>query len=299
MKKLLAYLSNWIRMPVRVRDMETRLERLTFDVGCVQARLAAAGQKDGGFPGAAEFQVFSQAGDDGILQHMVHHVPIAEKFFVEFGIQNYRESNTRFLLLKDNWRGLVMDGSAKDIARVKQDPLYLRHDLAAACEFITAANINALLQRHVPGRQIGLLSIDIDGNDYWIWKAIDSVEPAIVVTEYNHRFGPERAVTIPYRPDFVRPERHATRICYGASLKALWLLAQQKGYDLVACNRYGNNAFWVKTDLRPAAIAALRPEQAFVAGQFREAWDESGEPLRPEQEQALLRGLELVEVDGR
>jgi hypothetical protein len=291
---LRSYAWAWLRMPLAIRSIECQLERLTFDLGCVQDQLRASAP----FPRGCEYRVFSQAGDDGIIQRLVREIPIRQRIFVEFGVQNYTESNTRFLLLKDNWSGLVLDASQKDIDFIRRDPICSRHDLKSVCAFISADNINKLLEENLPGRDIGLLSIDIDGNDYWIWKAIQSVKPAIVITEYNFRFGPSRAVTVPYDEDFQRGQAHYSHIYYGASLKALWILAREKGYDLVCCNNFGNNAFWVHKDLRPPSLPALTPEQAYCAGKFREARDAKGRLafLTLEQEMKILETLPLVEI---
>ena len=291
---LRAYARAWLRMPLAIRDIESRVERLTFNLGCVQDKLSLSAP----FPRGCEYQVFSQAGDDGIIQRLVREVPIRERVFVEFGVQNYVESNTRFLLLKDNWSGLVIDGSPKHIDFIQRDPIYPRHALKAIGAFVKTANINRLLEEHLPTPTLGLLSIDIDGNDYWIWKAIHVVQPAIVITEYNSRFGPSRAVTVPYDENFVRGQAHYAHIYYGASLKALWILAQEKGYDLVCCNSYGNNAFWVRKDLRPASLPALTSEEAFCAGKFREARDREGRLtfLTPEEELKILETLPLTEI---
>ena len=293
---LLAYIRAWLRMPLALKSMQARLDQMTFELGCVQTRLS----ENAPFPRGCEFQAFSQAGDDGLIQHLVRTVPIAQRIFVEFGVQNYVESNTRFLLLKDNWSGLVMDGSPEHIDYIRRDPIYYGHDLKAVCSFIKTSNINRLLEEHVSGRAIGLLSIDIDGNDYWIWQAIQAVDPALVITEYNSRFGPSRAVTVPYQENFVRTQAHYSNIYYGASLKALWLLAQQKGYDLVGCNLYGNNAFWVRKDLRPASLPALTAEEAYCVGKFRESRDPQGNLayLSPAEELKLLHSLPLVEIPG-
>lgn len=294
LSNLRAYARLWLRLPFTVREIQTSLERLTFNLGCVQNQLSESAP----FPRGCEYQVFSQAGDDGIIQRLVQEVDVRDRVFVEFGVQDYRESNTRFLLLKDNWSGLVMDGSEKNIRFIRQDPLYSRHNLTALCAFINRENINRLLDRNLPTRSIGLLSIDIDGNDYWVWRAINVVNPPIVITEYNFRFGPSRAVTIPYDENFVREHAHHSHIYYGASLKALWMLAQKKGYDLVCCNSYGNNAFWVRKDLRPPSLPALTAEQAYCAAQFREARDRNGSLvfLNAAQESKILESLPLTEI---
>jgi hypothetical protein len=246
-----------------------------------------------------EFRVYSQWGEDGLIQHLVHEVPVARRMFVEFGVEDYTEANTRFLLVNDNWSGLVMDGSAENVRRIRQDPISWRHDLRAEQAFVTRENINELLAQQGIAGEIGLLSVDIDGNDYWVWEAISGVTPAIVVIEYNARFGAERAVSVPYDADFERAKAHYSMIYYGASLRALWLLGKRKGYALVGCNSAGNNAFFVRRDLLPASLPEREPAQAFVAAQFREARDERGALafLDATQEAAILRDLPVVEVD--
>src|SRR6516225_12381537 len=92
-----------------------------------------------------EFKVFSQFGDDGIIQYLVHGLQPLPDTFVEFGVENYRESNTRFFLLNNNWRGLVLDGNQKWIDQIRSDEIYWRHTFTARCAFITRENINELL----------------------------------------------------------------------------------------------------------------------------------------------------------
>jgi len=164
---------------------------------------------------------------------------------------------------------------------------------------VTRENIDTLLADQGLSGDIGLLSIDIDGVDYWVWEAITAVSPAIVVIEYNARFGAERAVSVPYDAGFVRSKAHHSMIYYGASLRALCLLGKRKGYALVGCNSAGNNAFFVRRDLLPASLPEREPAQAFVAAGFREARDERGALafLDAAQEAAILRDLPVVEVD--
>lgn len=165
--------------------------------------------------------------------------------------------------------------------------------------FITSENINNILKKSGIHSEIGLLSIDVDGNDYWIWKAINCINPAIVICEYNFRFGADRAVTIPYDPGFVRSESHYSMIYYGASLKALTSLAEQKGYVLVGCNSAGNNAFFIRKDLKPDSINQVSVEAGFVQGKYREARHASGELayLSQAEELEILANLPLVSVD--
>ena len=247
---------------------------------------------------AHEFRVFSQWGEDGIIDHLLRQVPVARKLFVEFGVEDYSEANTRFLLTHRNWAGLIMDASPRNIAAIRSDEIYWRHNLKAEETFITRENINGLLSRNGVAGEIGLLSIDIDGNDYWVWEAIEGVQPSLVVVEYNARFGGERAVTVPYKADFERHKAHHSGIYYGASLKAFCVLAARKGYALVGSNTAGNNAFFVRRDLLPASLREVSASEAWVASQFRETRDAAGKLCfaTPEEEAAILAALPLVEV---
>jgi hypothetical protein len=245
-----------------------------------------------------EFRVFSQWGEDGIIQFLLNHVEVRRKIFVEFGVQDYLESNTRFLLINNNWAGLIIDASAENISYIKKDPIYWQYNLKAVHEFVNEDNINNIFSENGIEGEVGILSIDIDGNDYWIWKSINIIKPAIVITEYNFRFGNQSAVTIPYDENFVRSKAHYSTIYYGASLKALYLLAKQKGYVFVGCNSAGANAFFVRKDLKPDCIKELTVEEGYVAGKFRESRDENGQLLylSTQEEEKLLSSLPLVEV---
>ena len=197
----------------------------------------------------AEFRVYSRAGEDGIIQFLIAGMRIENEFFVEFGVEDYCESNTRFLMLNNNWAGFVMDSSARHIERIHRDPIFARHQLEARCAHITKENINELLRDARCPSDIGLLSIDIDGNDYWVWEAIDAIVPRIVVCEYNSLFGAVDAVTIPYDPGFDRRKAHDSWLFFGASLPALCRLANRKGYLFVGCCKAGSNAFFVRRDV--------------------------------------------------
>jgi hypothetical protein len=225
----------------------------------------------------AEFKVYSQFGDDGIIQYLIHTIDIPDtcRAFVEFGVENYLESNTRFLLFNDNWSGLVMDGSRENIQFVKQDVISWRHELTAACAFIDRDNINRLITESGYGGEIGILSVDVDGNDYWIWDAISAVNPIVVIAEYNSTFGAAKAITIPYDPLFVRHRAHYSGLYFGCSIAAYCLLAEKKGYAFVGSNSQGNNAYFVRKD-KLGRLPSLSPQKGYVRSRFRESVDEQG-----------------------
>lgn len=225
----------------------------------------------------AEFKVFSQFGDDGIIQYLIRALDIQpdRRTFIEFGVDDYGESNTRFLLLNDNWRGLIMDGSEENIRCIRQSDLYWRHELTAVAAFIDRDNINALFLDNGFRGEIGLLSIDIDGNDYWVWEAINVVDPLVVIVEYNSAFGARHAITIPYDPAFRRSRAHFSNLYWGCSLRALWLLAGAKGYVFIGCNSAGNNAYFVRKD-KAHLFRPLSVDEGFVESRFRESRDPRG-----------------------
>jgi hypothetical protein len=242
----------------------------------------------------AEFSVYSQWGDDGIIQYLVNNIEISDESFVEFGIQNYREANTRFLLINNNWRGLIMDSSKKYIDQVKGEAIYWKFDLTARSAFVTRENINQLIQDAGFHGKIGLLHIDIDGNDYWVWKALSVVDPDIVVVEYNSIFENERAITIPYKPFFNRTKAHYSNLYFGASLLALCDLADERGYHFVGCNSNGNNAYFIKKD-KVGKIKPQNPNTGYVYSRFREARNSKGELvyMGGEDRRKIIKGLEV------
>src|SRR5262245_52583527 len=200
-------------LETRSQSVERTLEIQSLLLGqlllCRQAEVRSTSLQD------FEFRVFSQFGDDGIIQYLVRTLCPTSKVFVEFGVEDYAESNTRFLMQLCNWRGLVIDSSTENVGRLKARSYFWRHDLTAIAAFVTAENINDLISMGGLHGEIGLLHIDIDGNDYWVWKALDVVSPLIAVIEYNSVFGIDRAITVPYDPHFVRHSASPTGLYFG------------------------------------------------------------------------------------
>ncbi|MEM1068426.1 MAG: hypothetical protein AAGI63_05995 [Planctomycetota bacterium] len=258
-------------------------------------------QRDGPEPSSLadmEFQIFSQFGDDGIIEWLVQNNPSIPKSFIEFGVEDYSESNTRFLMMNRNWSGLVLDGSEDNIQSVKEAGYSWRHHLSAKAAFVTAENINEHLECCFLEREVGILHIDIDGNDYWVWNAINCVDPSIVIVEYNANFGSEAAVSVPYRPDFVRGMAHYSNLYFGASLAAFRYLATQRGLVFIGCNSAGNNAYFLKSSLCTGALARLADNACFIDSVFREGRLETGglSLLGGKERRRLIAGLPVVNV---
>lgn len=257
-----------------IRSIDQRLQITQLALGRIEKRqLAALSTKEFN---EHEFQVHSQWGEDGLIQYLIAKVAIEHPIFIEFGVEKYTESNTRFLLINNNWSGLVIDGSEEDIEYIKNDPIFWRHNLKAECAFIDKENINSLIQRNGISGDIGLLSVDIDGNDYWVWEAINSVSPRIVICEYNSLWGPTASVTVPYSATFIRSKAHHSNLYYGASITAITKLADSKGYSLVGSTKAGNDIFFVRNDLLQN-LTIRTPKEAWVESQFRESRDALGQ----------------------
>lgn len=212
-----------------------------------------------------EFRVFSQWGEDGIIEWLVNHVPLPNHRFVEFGVESFQEANCRFLMQNRNWRGLVIDGGAAHMAALRTRPLFWMHDLTATTAFVTAETIDGLIADAGFAGPLGVLSIDIDGVDYWVWDAIGCVDPAIVICEVNPILGDLAPVTVPYEPDFTRFKHHPSGLYFGASVAALRHLARRKGYTFLGTGRSGINAFFVRDDLAGSVLGLLGAATAYPA----------------------------------
>jgi hypothetical protein len=203
------------------------------------------------------------------------------------------------LMMNNNWSGFVMDGSEENMKSLQKRSWFFRYDLNCKAAWIDKDNINSLLAGS-GYLNIGLLHIDLDGNDYHILTALDfsKLNPSILVLEYNSRFGSERAITIPYDKNFSWTKAHYSNLFFGASLQALNYAAERKGYALVGCNLAGNNAYFVRTDLLNQKIKKIEVSQAFRSAKFRQARNKEYKlSLLPmEDELNLIKGLTVLNV---
>ncbi len=193
-----------------------------------------------------EFKVFSQAGEDGIISEIFNRIGTTNKFFVEFGVGNGLENNSAYLLVK-GWQGYWIEGSERFCQSIRQsfEDLIANQQLTLKNTFITGENIEDLFRKGNVPTELDLLSIDIDGNDYWVWQAITNYRPRVVILEYNAIYPPESSWVMQYNPS----HQWKYNSHMGSSLKALEKLGHQKGYKLVACSFSGVNAFFVREDL--------------------------------------------------
>ena len=247
-----------------------------------------------------EFKIFSQFGDDGIIQFLIDKLKIDYEYhnFVEFGVEDYSEANTKFLLLNNNWSGLILDSSNENIENIKKKNFFWKFELEAIKSFITKENINSIITNsNINRKKIGILSIDIDGNDYWVWKEINVIDPLIVIVEYNSTFGFEKKISIPYKQDFDRSKAHHSNLYWGASIEALKFLAKQKGYKFLTTNSAGNNAYFIKENIFDKIKLDLKKNT--YQSKFRESRDESGKKtfINYDKRVSIIGHLEVEDVE--
>lgn len=206
------------------------------------------------------FKVYSQNDEDGILEEIFHRIGTTNKVFIEFGVQDGLESNGHYLILK-GWKGLWIecDDKAYEDILVNFLDVIKSKALTIAHEFIRRDNINQIFESNNFVGEIDLLSIDIDGNDYYVWKEIEVISPRVVTIEYNAKIPPACKWIMPYCEYHIWDggDKH------GASLSALEELAKEKGYTLVGTNISGVNAFFVRDDCMNDKFASLSVNQLY------------------------------------
>lgn len=247
-----------------------------------------------------EFKVFSQFGDDGLIQYLIKNIKIENESFIEFGVGDYSESNTRFLMMNNNWKGFVMDGSEENMIQLRNQSWYWKYSLKNKAVFITKENINNLLSE-TEFKNIGLLHIDLDGNDVHILSELELSElnPSIIIMEYNSVFGKDRAISVPYDKSFYRTDKHYSNLYWGASLLALKYIADKKGYALVGCNLAGNNAYFVRKDLLNEKIKRRVVDEVYILSKFRESRNTEGSLsfLDEEERYEIIKGMQVINFE--
>lgn len=247
-----------------ISHLEDRLCEL--EVRCARIAAAAVFPR---FPGLVEeaapheFGIFSQNGEDGILLWLLQQTGAPRKSFAEIGVENGRECNTAVLGLVLGWSGVMFEEDPLGAAaarRLAARALKDRQDRIEVRQLrVTRENADALLG----DGELGVLSIDVDGADYWLWEAARRVRPRIVIVEYNASFGPDRRITVPYQAGFSALAHHPSGYYHGASLAALEALGRNKGYSLVSVCSAGVNAFFLRDDILPPTIPARAAAEIF------------------------------------
>lgn len=153
------------------------------------------------------FRIFSQNDEDGILLYIFSQVGFTNRVCIDIGFASIQGSNTANLILNWGFSGVLIDGNKEGIAQSQHyfnyHPDTKIFPPTVINKWVTVENINDICMQNGISDELDIMSLDIDGNDYWIWKALTVVKPRVVVVEYNCLWGPDKSVTIPYKPDFV------------------------------------------------------------------------------------------------
>ena len=226
------------------------------------------------------YKVFSQNGEDGIIQYLIKILKLNHIKFVEIGTEDYSESNTRYIFQTMRCDGLIIDPlkNLETIVR-KNIPEFWKNKLTILNKFVTPENINSLLDNNNFQNNIDLFSLDIDGIDYWIIKKLKKNISKIFVAEYNPYFGPDLEITVPNINNFNRTSYHHSNLCWGVSLKSLIKIMIEKNYTFVGSNDLRNNAFFVSNDhIDKIKIKKLNLENLFefTNATYRESRDQNG-----------------------
>jgi hypothetical protein len=193
----------------------------------------------------SDYKVFSQTGEDGIIDYLLCSLDIRVPQFVEIGVGDFRESNTRYIFEKNCCRGMIIDKNPNLKNKVSKIVKLWKGDLTIIETTVKSSDIVNILSSNNFDNNLDLFSLDIDGIDYWILEALPEKFSKIAVVEYNSIFGPNLEVTIPNLANFDRKKYHYSYLCYGVSLKALIKLMNKKKYVFVGTNIACHNAFFV------------------------------------------------------
>lgn len=193
-----------------------------------------------------DYKIFSQNGEDGIIDYFLNRLGIENPKFVEIGIGDYSECNTRFIFERTSAKGLVIDCIEDLKDKVSKNINLWKGDLRVVNEEINSNNIIEILNKDFFLNELDFFSLDIDGNDYWILEKMPNNFSKIAVIEYNSVFGPDLKVTIPNRENFNRTDYHFSNLCFGASLRAIIDLMEKKNFKFIGTNLTRCNAFFLQ-----------------------------------------------------
>jgi hypothetical protein len=216
-----------------------------------------------------EYSLFSQNGEDGILRYLYSEIGFRSRLFLEFGFA-VTESNSLRLMLKEGFGGAFIDGSESSVKHFNDAAQSFGiTNVKAIHTFLNLKNLESTIFESGLPEEIDLLSIDVDGNDYWFWEGIKYLSPRVVTIEYNASLGSQLSLSIPYDPLFDRHQHHTSGFYHGASITALEKLGKEKGYSLIGCDSNGVNAFFVREDCLTPNVNALPPQLAYRPNKSR------------------------------
>jgi len=240
----------------------------------------------------ADVKIYSQWGEDGILDYLCDRLEIERPKFLEIGAGDFTECNSRFLVEFRNASATLVDADPNLEKNTRESNLFWQTHLYPITEWVSTLNINSIIDSAAQNMNgVDIFSLDLDGNDYWILKTADLSGMKIVVVEYNSIFGAEHSIAVLEDQSFDRRQKHYSWLYYGASLKAYIDLLRSKGFIFVGTNRVRTNAFFIQHDEASNLSIQIPTEiSEFTDCKIRESRDETGQMSHLE----LARGLKLI-----
>ena len=195
-----------------------------------------------------DYKIFSQNGEDGIVDYLLYQLKIEKPKFLEIGVGDYTEANTRFIFERTSPKGLVIDSIQDLEIKIKKNLAVWRGELNIINKSVNSDNIIDILKFNDAMNDLDLFSLDIDGIDYWILNELPNNFSKIAIIEYNPVFGSDMEVSVPNIDNFDRTKYHYSNLCFGMSLKAAIKIMENKNFYFVGSNLFRNNAFFISND---------------------------------------------------
>lgn len=285
-----------------VLSLDQELHTLRVTAGLAALHASRKNYSDAGSLQQVEVRVFSQWGEDGIVDYLLERTSMARPRCLEIGVGDYYESNTRFLVEIRSAPAVIVDARPGLEREVRRQDVAWRSDLTVVEMHVDRENVSSHVATWA-GEGFDVVSIDIDGCDYWVLERIPLDRTSIVVCEYNALFGSERAVAVPYKPGFSRFSEHPSGLYYGASLRAMILLMRERGFTFVGSTSSCVNAFFVRDELASRitfSLPGLHDLGTYCHRLVRDARDSHGRLTfsSPHEQLVTIAGLPVVDVIG-
>jgi hypothetical protein len=249
----------------------------------------------------AEEKIFSQNGEDGIIDYVLETLDIKDPKFIEIGVEDYIESNTRLLYHIRNSQGLIIDQSI-DVNKLSKNLDLWKGRIKVIKEAVGPNNINEIVRKNYFNKNLDLFSIDIDGLDFWVIKELPKNFSKICVAEYNPLFGSELEITVPNIKNFDRTDYHYSNLCWGVSLKGLINIMKEKNFIFLGVNNLKNNAFFINKNyqnLFKKIILGINSKlENYVNHDFKESRDKKGKLTNLSSEEQLkeIKDCQVVDI---
>jgi len=247
-----------------------------------------------------DFKIFSQNGEDGIIDYLLYQLKIEKPKFIEIGVGDYTEANTRFIFERTSAKGAVIDCIDNLEDKISKKIALWKGELNIINKSVNSNNIIDLLKKNDLLRDLDLFSLDIDGIDYWILNELPKNFCKIAIIEFNPVFGKDIEVSVPNINDFNRTNYHYSNLCFGMSLRAAIKIMQSKNFYFLGTNLFRNNAFFVSNDFKKNKYFSnlkINELEKYVDSNFSESRNKNGKLNFLNKKKQIMEILDCEIVD--